>query len=345
MRGAEESRLQSLHSFGVLDTAPEPQLDEAARQAARACEVPFALVSLVDRRRQFFKAHIGVDFAEAPRPGSFCVQAIRQSGLFVVEDARKDSRFAAAPFVAGPPHFCFYAGVPLVANEGAAIGTLCTLDSRPHKISRQQGEMLEWLAQTVMLRLELRREASLRDFTMRAIESVRQELAEVRHAATTLLPRPGGVSALLHAQRAEELASDIAALRAVPLPLARRPIDLAALMRGLLEALGAPTWLVAAGDCRGNFDPDQLSVSLARLCEAAIGRGAFSASIEGQPDGVLLKLGGVAPAGIGEPAAWLSSEEGGAVSALGRRLAHRVVLAHGGTIEVAGPLVRIWLPR
>ncbi len=345
MRAAEEFRLQSLQSFGVLDTAPEPEFDEAARHAALVCQAPFALVSLVDRQRQFFKARIGFDVADAPRPGSFCVEAIRQRGIFVVEDAREDSRFAAAPFVAGPPHFRFYAGVPLIASEGAAIGTLCTLDTEPRSLSKQQGELLELLAQNVMLRLELRREESLRDFTSRTIEgALRDEMVAVRRAASALLPRRGAALALLHAQRAEDLASDLAALRANVLPLARRPVDLVALLQGLLEALGSAVPLVALGDCRGVFDPDQLSLALSRLCEAGAERGALTVSIEGQPDGVLLKLGGVAPAVI-EPAAWLASAEGGATAALGRRLAHRVVVAHGGTIAVARGLVLVWLPR
>jgi GAF domain-containing protein len=341
MRAAEESRLQSLHSFGVLDTEPEPQFDQVASHAARACQVPYGMVSLVDRDRQFFKARIGFDAAQAPRPGSFCVQAIQKRGVFVVEDALQDPRFAQAPFVAGPPHFRFYAGVPLVASEGEAIGTLCTADTQPRSLTPSQGELLEALAQVVMLRLELRREIALRDFAARTLAGpLREELSAVCLAASALLPRPGGVSALLHAQRAEDLASDLAALHDEP--LRRRPTDLVALLQGLLEALGSETRLVALGDCRGSFDADQLSVALSRLCD--VSRGALRVSVEGQQGGVLLKLSGVAQ-GVSEPAAWLSSEEGGMPVALGRRLAHRVVLAHGGTLQVAGGLVQIWLPR
>ncbi len=343
MRAAEELRLQSLYTFGVLDTLPEPQLDEAARRAARACRAPFGMVSLVDRDRQFFKARTGLDLTEAPRAGSFCVEAIRQQGVFVVEDALDDPRFSSAPCVSGPPHFRFYAGVPLVAVEGAAIGTLCTLDTQPRSISAEQGELLEVLAQTVMLRLELRRETGYRDFTARTLAGpLREELAAVCRAASGLLPRPGGPSVLLHAQRAEDLAFDLAALRRKELPLLRRPVDLVVLLQGLLEALSAEVPLFASGDCHGSFDPDQLSVALARLCETSAG--ALTVSVEGLTGGVLLKLAGVAKV-LTNPSAWLSSEEGGASQALGRRLAHRVVLAHGGSIAVKSGLVHVWLPR
>lgn len=344
MVAAEELRLQALHSFDVLDTAPEPQLDAVARHAARACQMPVALVSLVDRRREFFKARVGLDLTEAPRAGSFCVQAIRQRGVFVVEDARKDPRFADAPFVVGPPHFRFYAGAPLVAPGGAAIGALCTLDTQPRSITGAQGELLEALARNVMLQLELRREAALAELSRRVLEGpLRAEVEAVRRAAAALLPR-GGATALLHAQRADDLAADLAALRESPVLLARRPVDAAALVHGLLEALDSSAPLVARGDCSGRFDEDQLSLALSRLCEAAALRNTLAVSIEGQEGGVLLRLGGVVPA-LAEPAAWLFSEEGGPARALGRRLAHRAVLAHGGTLEVKGGLVELWLPR
>lgn len=345
MPGGDETRLQSLHSFGVLDTSPEAVFDEPTRHAALACEAPVALLSLVDRERLYFKARVGFEHLALPRAGSFCQAAIEHGGLFVVEDARTHPLFADHPLVTGEPHLRFYAGVPLVAAEGTAIGTLCVIDVRPRPLSPAAGELLALLAQQVMLRLELRRSESLRDFTARTLdEALREELAVVRRVSLQLLPAHAAVTALMHAQRAEDLAGELSALRPAPLGLTRLPVDLAALLRGVLSALEADVPVHASGDCHGAWDADLLSGALSRLCEEALARGPLTAAVEGAAAEVTLVLGGAA-VGIGDAAAWLASAEGDATRVVGRRLAQRVVVEHGGSIAARDGALRITLPR
>ena len=97
-----------------------------------------SLVSLVDRDRQWFKARIGIDAPEGPREGAFCDHAIRRHEVFLVEDARLDSRFAGQPMVVSAPHVRFYAGAPLIAPSGDIIGTLAVLDRVPRRLSEGQ---------------------------------------------------------------------------------------------------------------------------------------------------------------------------------------------------------------
>jgi two-component system, NtrC family, response regulator HydG len=167
---AEEARrLDVLHSFEILGTPPEEAFDDIARLANLICGTPIALVTLIDERREWFKARVGVDLEEATREG-FCSYTILGRELLVVSDALRDPRFAKNPYVLGPPRVRFYAGAPLITPDGPVIGTLCVLDVVPREFAPEQGLALTRLARLVQTRLELRR-ALLQ--TRRAEEAVR----------------------------------------------------------------------------------------------------------------------------------------------------------------------------
>ena len=155
----EEQRLAALKRFGVLDTPPEAAFDELTALAAHLCGAPMALVSLVDERRQWFKARLGMDLCETTREVSFCAHALSGPEPLVVEDATMDVRFSGNPLVTGEPHLRFYAGVPLVVAGGHVLGTLCVLDVVPRGISELQLQHLQMLARQVVSQLELRRQA------------------------------------------------------------------------------------------------------------------------------------------------------------------------------------------
>lgn len=155
---AETQRQAELDSMNVLDTAPEAAFDDLVRMAADICETPVALVSLIDRDRQWFKAKVGVQATETPREHAFCAHAIQQPDqVTVVEDATKDQRFAANPLVTGDPNIRFYAGAPLLSSAGHALGTLCVIAPLSRRLETSQMEMLQLLADEVVKRLEQRR--------------------------------------------------------------------------------------------------------------------------------------------------------------------------------------------
>ena len=142
---SESRRLDILDSLGVLDTPADPVLDGIVRAAAQLIGCPVSLLSLVDARRQWFKARHGLNAEQTPREQAFCAHAIQQTDLFEVNDARLDARFADNPLVTGEPHVVFYAGVPL-SVEGHAMGTLCAIDHRPRQLSDVQRQTLKDLA-------------------------------------------------------------------------------------------------------------------------------------------------------------------------------------------------------
>ena len=146
----EARRVATLHGLGILDTPREDRFDRYTRIAARAFERPIALISLIDRRRQWFKSAVGVDIDETPREISFCEHAILGDGVFEVRNARLDPRFRDNPLVVGPPGIRFYAGAPLKAPNGHKLGTLCIIDSVPHQLSDDEKTTLTNLADMVV---------------------------------------------------------------------------------------------------------------------------------------------------------------------------------------------------
>jgi diguanylate cyclase (GGDEF)-like protein len=153
----EEQRLRSLHALQILDTQPEEDFDDLTTLASQIVGAPIALITLVDRDRQWFKSKVGLNLDQTSRSGSFCAHAILGDTIFEVEDATKDARFSENPLVTGPPGIRFYAGMPLTTPEGTNVGTLCTIDHVPRKLDEDQRRGLKIIARQVMAQIELRR--------------------------------------------------------------------------------------------------------------------------------------------------------------------------------------------
>jgi PAS domain S-box-containing protein len=151
----ERRRLAALHRYGILDTPEAEAFDRITDLVARLLDVPIALVTFVDEDRQWFKSCVGVEQRETPREIAFCNYNIREEGVMVVEDATNDPRFADNPFVTGPPHIRFYAGAPLVTDDGYALGSLCVIDTEPRTLSDDDRQTLHTLAQVIVDELEL----------------------------------------------------------------------------------------------------------------------------------------------------------------------------------------------
>ncbi|UXA10025.1 diguanylate cyclase [Mycobacterium sp. SMC-8] len=157
----EIPRLLALDSFEILDTAAEESFDGLTMLAAHVCEMPMALIGFIDAARQWVKSRHGVDITETAREHSLCAHTIADAALLEIPDTHRDPRFVDHPMVTGAPHVRFYAGVPLVTEDGHAVGTLCVMDRTPRTLSDVQRTHLQTLAGQVMNLLELRSRARL----------------------------------------------------------------------------------------------------------------------------------------------------------------------------------------
>jgi phosphoribosyl 1,2-cyclic phosphodiesterase/CheY-like chemotaxis protein len=130
----EERRLASLRALSILDTDPEERFDRITRLASALFDAPIALVSLVDEDRQWFKSCYGVSMKETPRDAAFCSHVVYDREPMIVPDTFLDTRFADNPLVVNEPRIRFYAGCPLILDDGACIGSLCVIDTRPRSL-------------------------------------------------------------------------------------------------------------------------------------------------------------------------------------------------------------------
>lgn len=179
----EDERLKTLRSCSVLDSEPEAVYDDITRLLALTCDVPMAVISLVDDDRQWFKSSIGIDCSEAPRDIGFCAHAIVDRETLVVPDTLLDERFHDNPQVIGPPHIRFYAGTPIVMQDGHAIGAVAVMDTKTRELTREQHETLLAMGRQVASHLELRRRMRDQHDVHRRLQRTTERLDLVIEAA------------------------------------------------------------------------------------------------------------------------------------------------------------------
>lgn len=152
----KDIRLHAVKRFENIDFESDVELKEIVDMVSRICKTPVALITLVDEDTQWLKVRKGTEVKRMPKDMSFCAHAIDHDSVMVVPDASLDDRFVNNPIVANEPNIRFYAGAPLITNDGYRLGTLCVLDVKPHKISRNQLQMIKMLSKQAINIMELR---------------------------------------------------------------------------------------------------------------------------------------------------------------------------------------------
>ena len=178
-----------MRALDIIDSAPEIAYDEIAELAAQICGCPVAYISFIDDDRRWLKARYGLpaEMVDAPRGNAVCTTTICGTELFVVPDLKQDARFENSPMVARDPPCRFYCGMPLITDEGYALGTICVMDFEPRQLSFEQTESLRRLSRQVLAQLELRRKLIENDQTVRELDRARLEAATEKARAEALL--------------------------------------------------------------------------------------------------------------------------------------------------------------
>lgn len=205
----EDERIQALLDYRIMDTRAESAFDQLAVLASQICQTPIALVSLVDHDRQWFKARVGLDVSETSRDLAFCAHAILHEDIFEIPDALNDYRFADSPLVTGSPNIRFYAGMPLINQDGYSLGTLCTIDTKPKTLTADQKNALKILSQQTVAQLELRRHVARLTETMVQVHDTKKALEESIRIAEAA--RDDAIRARAEAEKANAAKSEFLA--------------------------------------------------------------------------------------------------------------------------------------
>lgn len=272
----EYERLRELNSYSILDSIREENYDNLVNLAASICQVPIAVITLVDRSRQWFKSCKGLEATETPRSISFCAHAINQpDSPLIVENAILDNRFYDNPLVVNAPNVRFYVGVPLITENGYPLGTLCVIDSKPRKISNENLASLQMLAKQVVNLLTLRKsQLNLKN----QLEHNKILLKEVHHRVKNNLQV---VSSLLRMQSNET--SNLSAKEAFKSSQARI-ISIAKVHNLLYES--------------ENFSEVDLGVYVKKLSSRIIAAMGSNVDLNVDMDTIKLKLDVVVPLGL-----------------------------------------------
>jgi diguanylate cyclase (GGDEF)-like protein/PAS domain S-box-containing protein len=179
----EQERLEALLSYDILDTDPEAEFDGMVQLASSICGTPIAVISLVDRDRQWFKAIVGLEAKETSRDLAFCAHTILQDDVMVVADALQDPRFHDNGLVTADPKIRFYAGAPLITSGGHALGTICVIDRVPRELKSDQLLALKALANHIVTQFELRQSHRTINRHLRELHQTQQVLSTLINAS------------------------------------------------------------------------------------------------------------------------------------------------------------------
>lgn len=175
----EQQRIQELLALEIMDTPEEQGFNEVVELASQICETEISLISLLDDKRQWFKAKVGLDATETPIEYAFCAHALEKKDLFVVNEADKDPRFENNPLVKGNPDIRYYAGQPLRGPKGNYIGTLCVIHNEPKSLNDFQLNALKILAKQVEYQLALRLRARDAEERLGQLREQRREMEQL----------------------------------------------------------------------------------------------------------------------------------------------------------------------
>jgi PAS domain S-box-containing protein len=167
----EDLRLQTVAHFVDFNLEKDKELMEIVELAAAVTNLPYAVISFLDNETAYLKVRKGFSEVAIPRHLSFCTHALQQSELMIVPDASLDERFANNPFVTDGPRLRFFAGMPLIAQNGERIGVLCVSDIEPRILDSHQQLVLKILSNQVMKIVELKA-------GMKLLEKKQKELEE-----------------------------------------------------------------------------------------------------------------------------------------------------------------------
>lgn len=169
---SENERIKALHEYNILDTPNDYEFDNITKLAGLICNTPIALITLVDEQELFFKSVIGAQARKIPPELSFSRFTIEGNDVLEIPDILLDERFNEHPGVVGTPHVRYYAGAPLIDENGYKLGVIGVFDVVPRTITKEQKEGLVILAKQIITHITLKHRSAELDAKTRHFEEM-----------------------------------------------------------------------------------------------------------------------------------------------------------------------------
>lgn len=174
----EQERLQVVRDYLQLDYNKSQEFQDIVDLASKLCNIPVALITLLDEDVNWLKVRAGLDAEVMPRETSFCQHTILSDDLLIINDAAKDNRFKGNPLVNELPHVRFYAAAPLVISN-MRLGTLCLFDNKPNNLTELQQQTLTVLSRQVTFLMKLELNKLMLQQHVKEIEAQNESLKEI----------------------------------------------------------------------------------------------------------------------------------------------------------------------
>ncbi|KAA5533952.1 response regulator [Paenimyroides baculatum] len=153
----ENQRLESLKLHELLDLKKDPELDIFAEAACLITDCPVAIIGVMEANHQRIQSCVGMDVDFVPRRETVCQYTIMSRDVLIIEDTFLDERTSSKRMIIDG-NIRFYAGVPLVDENGLVLATICVVDFVPKSLSDKQIVSLKNLGKAVTKTLLRRRE-------------------------------------------------------------------------------------------------------------------------------------------------------------------------------------------
>jgi two-component system sensor histidine kinase VicK len=183
----EALRIEALNHYEVLNSAPDPVLDDLTQLAAQICETPVAAVSFVGADRIWIRSRFGMESQELSLGSLPCETTILGDTVYEIQDARNDPDYAPDGILLEGRVYRFYAAAPLTTPSGVTIGALLVLDTPARGLTLEQTSALGILSRQVINRLEWNSRISQMDRAARSRQRVETALTVERNFVMTVL--------------------------------------------------------------------------------------------------------------------------------------------------------------
>ena len=177
--GAAVTDLDVDQVLDILSRSDDPDLAEVVSLVAEICDSEAAGITI--RRGDEYHVPVahGIEPMVCAFDDTFCRYTMSTDGVFCVEDATTDPRFAEIGWVTGTfARARFYASAPIYSPTGTMVGRLCVIDPAAKTLTPLQQRALEAMALSTTKLIELRLLQAAR---------LRTSSPESRQSTTTLL--------------------------------------------------------------------------------------------------------------------------------------------------------------